>query len=54
MAGVVRDGVLVGVGSGLLSDMEGGETQTATMYVTGSIEETDLLLFCVDSVLASE
>jgi hypothetical protein len=53
-AGVVRDGVLVGVGSGLLTDMEAGETQTATMYVTGSIEETDLLLFSVDSVVTSE
>jgi hypothetical protein len=34
--------------------MEAGETQTATMYVTGSIEETDLLLFSVDSVVTSE
>jgi len=54
VAGVVRDGVLVGVANGLLTDFQGGETQTAKLYVTGSIEETDQLLFSVDSVLTSE
>ena len=31
VAGVVRDGVLVGVGTGLLTDMEAGETQTGNV-----------------------
>ena len=51
--GVLRDGKLVGVGTGLVSDVVAGGTKTATLYVTGSVEETDQLLLTVSSVITS-
>jgi hypothetical protein len=54
VAGVFRDGQLVGTASGTLSDMAAGQTKTATLYITGDIAETDQLLLTVDSLLAAE
>ena len=53
-AGILRDGVLVGIASGYLSDMAPGQVKTAQMYITGDAAETDQLLFSVDNVLISE
>ena len=50
-AGVLRDGVLVGNGSGVVTDMAPGQTKTAILYVTGSIEETDQVLLSVDTAV---
>jgi hypothetical protein len=50
-AGVLRDGVLVGVGSGTVSDMSVGQTKTATIYITGDIAVDDQLILTVDTVL---
>jgi hypothetical protein len=53
-AGVMREGQLVGVASGVLSDMAPGQTKTATLYVTGDIAETDELLLTVETVLLEQ
>ncbi len=50
-AGVMRDGVLVGVGSGFVSDMSAGQTKTASLYVTGDLADTDQLILTVENVL---
>lgn len=53
-AGIMRDGQLVGIGSAVVTDMAPGQTKTATMFVTGSIEETDELLLTVETAVAGE
>ncbi len=52
-AGVMRDGVLVGVGTGVVNDMAPGQAKTASLYVTGSLAETDQLILTIDTALAS-
>ena len=50
-AGVLRNGVLVGVGSGFVNDLSPGQTKTATLYVTGDIAATDQLILSIESVI---
>ena len=50
-AGVLRDGVLVGVGSGFVNDLSPDQTKTATLYVTGDVAATDQLILSIDSVI---
>ena len=53
-AGVFRDGVLVGMGTGYLTDLGPSQTKTATLYVTGDIAADDQLLLTVESVIIQE
>lgn len=50
-AGVLRDGALVGVGSGFVNDLSPDQTKTATLYVTGDIGATDQLILSIESVI---
>src|SRR4051812_27337424 len=53
-AAILRDGVLVGTGTGFANDMAAGQTKTASLFVTGDLEETDDLLLSVDTVVPTE
>ena len=49
IAGVVRDGVMAGVGSWDV-DLSGGKSDTAAILITGEASETDQITFAVDTV----
>ena len=53
-AAILRDGVLVGTGTGFASDAAAGQTKTVSLFVTGELEETDDLLLSVDTVVPTE
>jgi hypothetical protein len=50
IAGVMRDGVLVGIGTGTV-DLEAGQTGSALLDVSGEAASTDFIVFDVDSVV---
>jgi hypothetical protein len=53
-AAILRDGELVGTGSGFANDMAAGQTKTASLFVTGDLEEDDDVILSVDTVAPTE
>jgi hypothetical protein len=50
-AGVLRDEILVGIGSGAVNDLAPGDTKTATLLMDGEGTAEDEVILSVDSVL---
>src|SRR5829696_5871902 len=50
-AGVIRDGTLVGMGTGFVNDLAAGDTKTATLLMDGDGTADDQVLMSVETVL---